>query len=368
MRNGSITTEAFSAVTASTVTTGAARAATGYCAQRRFAATACFWLIAWLALACLPACSTAQNERPDPFPTLELNNDTLRMVLYLPDRESGFYRGTRFDWSGMIERVEYAGHRFYQPFQAQHNPYGHDHVSGPAEEFGMDNPPGFDEAAAGEIFMKIGVGLLRKGAEPDYRFNGDYELVRAGDWAVARGPDWVEFEQALSAPRGWGYRYQKRIQLLAGQPAFTISHRLENSGSKTIATNHYNHNFTLIDGTPYGPDYDVQFPFLARPEQAINEHAWFRTNGIEVQRPLGDASLWLPVHPQPGPATLNAGLVRNNKTGAAVRFQGDTPISKYIFWAVERAACPEPFIHLQLAPGQVQEWSTLYTLEVDSNQ
>ena len=28
-------------------------------------------------------------------------------------RGEGFYRATRFDWSGMIETVEYGGHKFY---------------------------------------------------------------------------------------------------------------------------------------------------------------------------------------------------------------------------------------------------------------
>ena len=106
-------------------------------------------------------------EEEGGFPMLELANDELTMGLYLPDAEKGYYRGTRFDWSGIIERVEYKGHRFYGAWRFPHDPTGHDFVSGPAEEFGMDNPSGFDEVEAGGSFVKVGVGLLQKGEDAE---------------------------------------------------------------------------------------------------------------------------------------------------------------------------------------------------------
>lgn len=46
------------------------------------------------------------------YPKLQLDNGEIRVSIFLPDAERGYYRGTRFDWSGIIERVEYDGHRF----------------------------------------------------------------------------------------------------------------------------------------------------------------------------------------------------------------------------------------------------------------
>ena len=83
------------------------------------------------------------------YPMLQLTNGVLDMRIYTPDREAGFYRGVRFDWSGIIERVEYKGHRFYGPWRSAHQSTGNDFVSGPAGEFAMDAPMGFDEAAPG---------------------------------------------------------------------------------------------------------------------------------------------------------------------------------------------------------------------------
>ena len=300
------------------------------------------------------------------FPRLQLDNGHLQVSIYLPDAERGYYRGTRFDWSGIIERVDYAGHRFYAPLHADHDPLGHDSISGPAEEFAMFHPMGFAEAAAGESFVKIGVGLLEKGDSDEYQFHADYRLLRAGEWNIEQAADRVEFSQHLVGERGWAYRYRKTIRLLPGRAEFEISHRLENSGEKTIDINHYNHNFTLIDDLPYGPDYQVEFPFCTATPMPINERARFRGNAIEVDQALGDASLWLQVFEGDDPGHYNAALVRNMKTGATVEFEGDAPITRMVFWAVERAVSPEPFIQLKLEPGQRRDWATQYRFKVDS--
>ena len=148
---------------------------------------------------------------------------------------------------------------------------------------------------------------------------------------------------------------------------FSIAHRLENSGEKIIDINHYNHNFTSIDGVPYGPDYSVFFPFAAVEPKDIRENgvAFYRGNQIEVIEKLGDQSLWVQVYAGEGPVEYNAGTIRCDKTKAAVHFKGDTPIIKYNFWSVETAACPEPFIGIHLASGEVQEWTNEYVFTVE---
>lgn len=36
------------------------------------------------------------------------------MKVYLPDAQNGFYRSTRFAWSGAIGLLEYHGHTYYK--------------------------------------------------------------------------------------------------------------------------------------------------------------------------------------------------------------------------------------------------------------
>lgn len=302
------------------------------------------------------------------YPSVTLRNEHLRVQIFLPDAREGFYRGPRFDWSGVIGRVDHAGHRFYAPLRDPHDPRVHDAISGPAEEFGMAAPMGFSEARAGESFVKIGVGLLRKDDRDEYAFDRAYEIIQPGEWTVEVASDRVRFEQSLTGERGWGYRYEKVVRLLPDRAALAIDHVLENTGEKAIDLDHYNHNFTIIDGVPYGPDYTVKFPFYTDSPTLVDELARHQGDRIVVERPLGERSLWFPVLQGGGSVADNAATVRNDATGASVAFQGDTPIARMVFWAVEAAACPEPFIDVEVPPGHEKRWSIQYTYRVDRSE
>src|SRR4051812_23989677 len=130
-------------------------------------------------------------------PAREISNGQLRATLYLPDAERGFYRSTRFDWSGVIASLEFKGHQFYGPWFTRSEPpvrdfiyRGEDIVAGaqssmvgPAEEF--QRPQGYTTAKAGGTFVKIGVGVLRKPDESDYSAYSPYEVADPGKWTVS---------------------------------------------------------------------------------------------------------------------------------------------------------------------------------------
>src|SRR5438067_11361563 len=130
-------------------------------------------------------------------PRAELSNGLLRVKLDLPDAANGFYRGTRFDWSGMIDNVDYGGHKFYGRWFQGTDAAVRDFeyrgaeivagpntaATGPAEEFNTnDKALGFDESKPGGTFLKIGVGVLRRPDERDYDHFRLYEIVDPGKW------------------------------------------------------------------------------------------------------------------------------------------------------------------------------------------
>ena len=99
------------------------------------------------------------------FPQAEISNSLLRAKLYLPDASQGYYRGTRFDWSGVIGSLEYAGHNYYPQWFQRSDPKVHDFIydgaeivagpctaiTGPAEEFATNGKGlGFDQTKADE--------------------------------------------------------------------------------------------------------------------------------------------------------------------------------------------------------------------------
>ena len=53
--------------------------------------------------------SAAMQAAP---PQATISSSGIRAQLYLPDAQSGYYRGTRFDWSGVISSLEWNNDTF----------------------------------------------------------------------------------------------------------------------------------------------------------------------------------------------------------------------------------------------------------------
>src|SRR5215470_9122868 len=47
------------------------------------------------------------------YPQAEISNGPVHAKIYLPDSKNGYYRSTRFDWSGALYSLQYKGHEFY---------------------------------------------------------------------------------------------------------------------------------------------------------------------------------------------------------------------------------------------------------------
>jgi hypothetical protein len=313
-------------------------------------------------VACGGGHAAVTGEPRSPWPIAKITNGLVTLTLYLPDAREGYYRGTRFDWSGLIAQAEYEGHTFFSEWQTPHDPEIHDHVIGPAEEFGMTEPLGYEEAAVGESFIKIGVGHLEKKEEEKYSFWEAHRIVKPGTWEIARGEDWIEFRQDLADERGWGYRYIKRISLAENVPVFTISHRLKNIGTRPIKTDHYCHNFLLIDHDPIGTHYRVRLTFEAPEEKALEDIAVVRGNEIVFEKDIPkDQALWAQLEGLRGVVEDYQATIENTETGAGIRIQGDRAPVKFNFWSVSSAICPEPFVEFELAAGEEARWASRYT-------
>lgn len=293
-------------------------------------------------------------------PTARLTNGVLTAAVYLPDAENGYYRGSRFDWSGMISSVESDGHRFFGEWKPAPQPLATDNVVGTAGEFGMESPLGYDEAAPGEFFYKIGVGkLLRPDAEP-YAFHRPYAVTPL-PWKITRGDRWIKFTQRLPEENGWGYVYSKGITLHPRKPEFTIRHTLKNSGSKEILTDYYCHNFVVFDSRPLDPGTQVHLDFELWDSSPIREIAIIEGKTIRLASPLPEGkSLFrrFEIIPPGGGKTI---VFENPETGTALRINSDTTPDKVVFYGIGKSVCIEPFIGIRLAPGEKLTWKDRYS-------
>jgi hypothetical protein len=313
-------------------------------------------------------------------PQAEIDNGVLKAQFYLPDAQKGFYRGTRFDWSGVIGSLTYQGHRYYGPWFTKTDPAVIDFIyqgadivagpcsaiTGPVDEFSTDDKAlGYDEAKPGGTFIKIGVGVLRKpregGAYNRFRL---YDIVDPGTWKVQTTPATIEFTHDLADPSsGYGYRYQKTIHLVQGRPEMVMDHTLKNTGKRSIASTVYNHNFLVLDGQPPGPDYVLKMPFEVKtkrpPDSAL---AQVRGNQVVYLKALGGKETVFTQLEGFGPTAADYRFtIENKKTGAGVKITGDHPLSNVVLWSIRSVLSLEPFIAMTIEPGQEFSWKYTYS-------
>jgi hypothetical protein len=328
-------------------------------------AAACILAAGLAAAAAAPARAGAAAAD---FTKHTISNPKVTLTVYRPDPEFGYYRGTRFDHAGIIARVECGGHVYYGEWKdAPRNPEEHDAVVGPAEEFGMHQPIDFADARPGDPFLKIGVGLLEKdrGGDDAYGFWKKYAFAKRGTWTVRMGMDIIQFQQELSTPTGRAYRYTKKISLQPDPPSFIIHHKLQNTGTKPLTTDHYNHNFTIIDNTPIGPDYRLVYPFDLTAKTPDKLEGLAQVKGKEItfasEIPKGKA-LFTELEGFRGGTEEHALTIENRKTGGGLRIQGDRPPIQCVLYAQRLCVCPEFFITVDVPPGGEMEWRTKYIL------
>jgi hypothetical protein len=358
-------------------------------------------------------------------PSHQITNGDITATVYLPDAKNGFYTTTRFDWSGAVGSLKYKGHEYYGIWWSKITDiydFGYegpnkDVISadftamvGPAEEFGA---LGYNDVPAGGLFVKPGVGALKRD-DANYNHSRPYAIANGGKWDVKTSRDAVEFTHTLSEPSiGFGYVYTKIVRLTPGKPQMTISHVMKNTGTKPIVTNVYNHNFTTIDKQTTGPDIEITVPWqmtrAARrggppPQAALPgtpaAPAAQAAPARQAQPPANPSAALAPGERlgtqcgQPQMQTLastqanklvyskvlegaecysgnfagfgadakdNDIRIENKRTGAGVRITGDRPLTRFGYWSIRTVVAPEPYIDLNIEPGQQFTWT--YTFD-----
>jgi len=63
-------------------------------------------------------------------PQADISNGVVHAKLYLPDSANGYYRATRFDWSGVIASLDFQGHTFFGVWFPRYDPKLNDSITG----------------------------------------------------------------------------------------------------------------------------------------------------------------------------------------------------------------------------------------------
>jgi hypothetical protein len=317
---------------------------------------------------------SAQAETNSATPQWQIANSLVQVKLYLPDAARGFYRGTRFDWSGVVAELQFAGHSYYGEWFTQTDRAVSDFIyqgseivagpcsaiTGPVEEFA---PLRYEEATPGGTFVKIGVGALRKPDESPYSGYRLYEIADGGKWNIQTGADAVEFTQELHDPSsGIGYVYRKRISVAADKPKMSIEHSLSNTGAHAIETSVYDHNFLVLDQQATGPAFTITFPFAISSDQPPDKQlAELRANQIVYLKTLqGEESAYTTIQGFGNSVDDYKICIENATVNAGMTITGDRPLAQVSLWSIRSVLSVEPFIDLSIQPGSQQSWKYDY--------
>lgn len=336
--------------------------------KRYLSAIAC----ASLAYAALSTCFSASDPDLLPWVSAEqfgdcpqtvLTNGALTIRVMHPDARKGFYRGGRFEWSGIISEAFSPAHRFI----------GHSPASGEAplslgttSEFKppIELPPGKDGEPARQI--RIGIGSYVADPQPGADGKPVYRLENPASWTMRVDGKTITYSQDYRHPSGYAYEFRKVLALDPEKPVVTISYFLKNIGTQTLKAAHYCHNWFCLDDAGVGPAYELQLPYPIEP--LINAN-----NGRNGARIDGGRLFFEPAPSYEGPYWLdlramdevrnNSFTLRNVETGSAVRHHGDWAPSYVHVYATKKAFCPEAHLALSLPPGESQTWTSRYLFE-----
>lgn len=284
-----------------------------------------------------------------------LRSDRLQVELAAP---GSVYQGSRFDWSGFVTQVTLDGtHTFCVPesYQAGAGIGG----IGLCNEFGIDQPVGYDEARPGELFPKPGIGLLRKTEEAAYNFAHPYEIAQPFPIGLECSPDRARVVVEPLPCRGYALRLNKTFRVKENW--LEITYELENTGSRAVLTHEYAHNFAGIDGQPVGPDYRLRFPVPVCREEGASvglDNLAFTAEAVGFTGIPHHGLYFLPLthilteKPQWELQRLSSGV--------GMREYDDFCPMRVAVWGTLHVLSAEIFVPIDLQPGSKQAWARRY--------
>ena len=267
-----------------------------------------------------------------------------------PSAPAPYYRGTRFDRTGVVTDLVCGAHSYVSQWFRNYDPYMHDAVSGPSEEF----LPVFLSPVE---TLKIGVGVLRQDEKPYDRFRL-YDIKDKGSLSIETASDKASFRHSINGI----YDYRKTVRI-SESGELQISHELCNELPHTLETYVYCHNFFILDGARTGRATSFEFPFRpAGSWRSDYDSVRLSGNGIEFARDLGpnETVFMGNLKPSPGSGIFRSFVLSNLENGLEVCSEWDRDAEYAVFWSNSEVSCIEPYIPLKIATGETRSWTLTF--------
>ena len=315
-----------------------------------------------------------------------LQNERLKIEIAKPGT---VYAGSRFDWTGFITQVYLDGKHTFCAYEDRVPGNGSGGI-GICNDFGLNKPIGYDEAAVGEDYLKVALGNVKKlDAPKPYIHMVGHEITEKATITWENDATSVCFHAVNPDCRGYRTDLKKKISIDGNQ--LRIDYTLKNIGEKTIDTEEYTHNFLAIDGKPLGKGYQVDVAFEAddkgraelggmmamvpmmMPGIKAGMHRDVLTLGAE------DCGMALEDHRLSfGDEVIGQYYARGNtvdnsgahfrltelSSGAYVEEEDSFDAPYMALWGTVDCIAIEAFHDLTLLPGEETSWSRTYTFDI----
>ena len=260
--------------------------------------------------------------------------------------------GPRFDRTAIVRSVTVDGVELLGPW-------------GLCDEFGLygDGVLGYEHAAIGDQFVKIGVGTLLRDTGAGYRFAHPYPVSELFPVLLETADQQLSVFQESDPGLPHRYRYRKTYTVGADN-VLTITYHLANSGEVPWTFEHYNHHWFRLGAAEPGPSYRIVSGFEL-PE--AETRFLVEPNALRMAAPLrdGEAAYY---GSDLRDATVSENTVVLSVDGSAiVRYEGSFPPARFAVYASDEGFCPEIFKRSALQPGETISWFASYRFMVPSH-
>lgn len=284
---------------------------------------------------------------------LVLNNDLLCIVVEEPGK---VYNGSRFDHTGNISQITLEGRWTFCTGEIIDGFNPRLNGRGLYNEFGINQPVGYNDCEISQKFPKIGVGLLTRADSKAYDFfhhyqsdpfkvNCEYDKYR------------IKFISHPKDCRGYSVKLVKTITL--SENSCRIDYELENTGTKRILTTEYCHNFIAISNALIDENYSLKVPAnilgISEMTEFVNPANVISINNNILSFRFTPKSDFF-FSPLAAFQTFGEWILSHEAYGIAVKESTDFIPDLMNLWGSRHVISPELFVKIDLMPGEIKKW------------
>jgi hypothetical protein len=207
----------------------------------------------------------------------------------------------------------------------------------------------------GGVFLKMGVGLLRRVGPEAYSQKTDYPVAEKAivkEWADAN-----TYHASVSQREFNGFAYVAERTLTIYQDSLLSSYCVQNKGVKALHFNEYAHNFYCTGKNRFAWDmlFFTSFEAEPHPQELIKQGKRFRIQPFE-QVAACELTDWLEIGAVPPNIAVQCPDI-----GIQISETLQAPRFRSFLWTLPDTVCPELIAGLDAAPGEKICWSRNYT-------